>query len=72
MMIKSQVKKYIFVTCRHFSQPKLWKWHEGVMSSKSFTVNIDILTVNTVICHYNPHNSDKLFDFGIFVAVLVV
>ena len=36
------------------------------MSSKSFTVNIDILTVNTVICHYNPHNSDKLFDFGIF------
>ena len=35
------------------------------MSSKSFTVNIDILTVNTV-------NSDKLFDFGIFVAVLVV
>ena len=40
------------------------------MSSKSFTVNIDILTVNTVICHYNPHNSDKLFDFGIFMATL--
>ena len=42
------------------------------MLSKGFTVNIDILTVNTVICHYNPHNSDKRFDFGIFVAVLVV
>ena len=42
------------------------------MSSKRFTVNIDILTVNTVICHYNPHKSDKLFDFGIFMAVLVV
>ena len=40
------------------------------MSSKSFIVNIDILTVNTVICHYNPHNSDKLFDFGIFMAIL--
>ena len=42
------------------------------MSSKSFTVNIDILTINTVICHYNSHKSDKLFDFGIFMAVLVV
>ena len=42
------------------------------MSSKIFTVNIDILTVNTVIWHYNPHNSYKLFDFGIFMAVLVV
>ena len=42
------------------------------MSSKSFTVDIDVLTVNTVICHYNPHKSDKLFDFGIFMAVLVV
>ena len=42
------------------------------MSSKGFTVNIDILTVNTVICHDNPHNSDKLFDFGILMAVLVV
>ena len=42
------------------------------MSSKSFTVNIDISTVNTVISHYNPHKSDKLFDFGIFMAVLVV
>ena len=41
------------------------------MSSKSFTVNIDILTVNTVICHYNPHKSHKLFDLGIFMAVLV-
>ena len=30
------------------------------MSSKSFTVNIDALTVNTVICHYNQHKSDKL------------
>ena len=42
------------------------------MSSKSFTVNIDILTVNTIVCHYNPHKSDKQFDFGIFMAVLVV
>ena len=42
------------------------------MSSKSFTVNIDISTVNTVICQYNPYKSDKLFDFGIFMAVLVV
>ena len=42
------------------------------MSSKSFTVNIDISTVNTVVCYYNPHKSDKLFDFGIFMAVLVV
>ena len=42
------------------------------MSSKSFTVNIDVLTVNTVICHSNLHKSDKLFDFGIFMAVLVV
>ena len=41
------------------------------MSFKIFTVNIDILTVNTVICHYNPY-CDKLFDFGIFMAVLVV
>ena len=42
------------------------------MSFKRFTVNIDILTVSTVICHYNPQKSDKLFDFGIFMAVLVV
>ena len=42
------------------------------MSSNRFTVNIDILTINTVICHYNPHKSDKMFDFGIFMAVLVV
>ena len=42
------------------------------MSSKSFTVNIDILTVNTIVCHYNPSKSDKQFDFGIFMAVLVV
>ena len=42
------------------------------MSFKSFTVNIDILTVNTVIFHYNPQNSDKLFDFGIFMAILGV
>ena len=42
------------------------------MSSKSFTVNIDILTVNTIVCHYNPYKNDKLFDFGIFMAVLVV
>ena len=42
------------------------------MLSKSFTVNIDVLTVNTVICQNNPHKSDKLFDFGIFMAVLVV
>ena len=42
------------------------------MPSKSFTVNIDILTVKTAICHYNPHNSDKLFDFGIFMAILGV
>ena len=42
------------------------------MSSKSFTVNIDISTVNTVICHYNLSKSDNLFDFGIFMAVLVV
>ena len=42
------------------------------MSSKMFTVNIDILTVNIVICHYNPHESYKLFDFGTFMAVLVV
>ena len=41
------------------------------MSSKSFTVNIDILTVKTVIYHYNPQKSDKLFDFGIFMAVLL-
>ena len=41
------------------------------MLTKSFTVNMDILTVNTVIGHYNPHKSDKLFDFGIFMAVLV-
>ena len=44
----------------------------GVMSSKNFTVNIDILTVNTIVCHYNPHKSDKQFDFGIFMAVLIV
>ena len=42
------------------------------MSSKSVTVNIDVSTVNTVICHYNPHKGDKLFDFGIFMSVLVV
>ena len=42
------------------------------MSSLISTVNIDILTVNTVICQYNPQNSDRLFDFGIFMAVLVV
>ena len=42
------------------------------MSLKRFTVDIDVLTVNTVICHYNPHESDKLFDFGIFMAILVV
>ena len=42
------------------------------MSSKNFTVNMDILTVNTVIYHYNPHKGDKLFDFGIFMAVQVV
>ena len=42
------------------------------MSSKIFTANIDILTVNTVICHYNPHKSYKLFDFGTFMAVQVV
>ena len=42
------------------------------MSSKIFTVNIDISTVSTVICHNNLHMSDKLFDFGIFMAVLVV
>ena len=42
------------------------------MSFKSFTVNIDILTVNTVICYYNPRNSDKLFGFGIFMAILGV
>ena len=37
-----------------------------------FSVNIDVLTIISVICHYNPHKSDKLFDFGIFMAVLVV
>ena len=42
------------------------------MSSKIFTVNIDILTVNAVIFHYNPHKSYKLFDFGTFMAVLAV
>ena len=42
------------------------------MSSKSITVNIDVLTVNIVICHYDPHKSDKLFDFGISMAALVV
>ena len=42
------------------------------MSSKSFIVNIGISTVNTVICHYNPHKGGKLIDFGIFMAVLVV
>ena len=42
------------------------------MSSKIFIFKIDILIVNTVICHYNRHKSDKLFDFGIFMAVLVV
>ena len=42
------------------------------MSSKICTVNIDILTVNIVICHNNPHNSYKLFDFDMFMAVLVV
>ena len=42
------------------------------MSSKIFTVNIDILTVNIAIYHYNPHKSYKLFDFGMFMAVLVV
>ena len=42
------------------------------MSSNNFTVNMEILPVNTVICHYNPHKSDKLFDFGRFMAVLVV
>ena len=42
------------------------------MSSKIFTVNIDISTVSTVICDNNLHKSDKLFDFGIFMSVLVV
>ena len=42
------------------------------MLSKIFTINIDILTVNIIICHYNPHKSYKLFDFGMFMAVLVV
>ena len=42
------------------------------MSFKSFTVNIDILTVNSVICHYNPRNSEKLFGFGMFMAILGV
>ena len=25
--LEAKLKKYIFVTCPHFSQPKLWKWH---------------------------------------------
>ena len=25
--LEAKLKKYIFVACRHFSQPKLWKWH---------------------------------------------
>ena len=42
------------------------------MSSKIFTVNIDISTFNTVICHDKPYQSYKPFDFGMFMAVLVV
>ena len=42
------------------------------MSSKIFTINIDVLTVNIIICHNNPHKSYELFDFGMFMAVLVV
>ena len=44
----------------------------GVMSSKLFTVNIEMLIVNIVISNCNPHDSYKLFDFGMFMAVLVV
>ena len=39
---------------------------------QNLTVNIDFFTVNTVICHYYLHKSDKLFNFGIFMAVLFV
>ena len=27
---------------------------------------------NTVICQYNSHNNYKLFDLGMFLAVLIV
>ena len=66
MIIRSQVKEM------HICGLSPFFTAETVMSSKISTVNIDILTVNTVICHYNPHNSDRLFDFGIFMVVLVV
>ena len=36
------------------------------------TIFVTIFIGHDVICHYNPHKSDKLFDFGIFMAVLVV
>ena len=44
----------------------------GGHASKIVTVNIDILTVNIVICHCNPHKSYKLFDIGMFMAVRFV
>ena len=72
MIIRSQVKEMHICGLSPFFTAETVKMTLGVMSSKMSIVNIDILTVNTVICHYNPHNSDKLFDFGIFMAVLVV
>ena len=60
MIIKAMLKKYVLVASRHISQSKLWKWNWGVMSPKIVTVNIDILTANTFMCHYNPHESYKL------------
>ena len=71
MIITSRVKE-IPISCRHFHNQNCENDTRGVMSSKLFTVNIEMLIVNIVISNYNPHDSYILFDSGMFMAVLVV
>ena len=72
MMIRSQVKEILICGLLPFFTAETVKMALGGHVIQNFTANIDILAVNTIICHYNPHKSYKLFDFVIFMAVLVV
>ena len=72
MIISSHVKEIYICGLSPFFKADTVKMALGGHVIKIFIFKIDILTVNTVICHYNRHKSDKLSDFGIFMAVLVV
>ena len=73
MIIRRQVKEMRICGLAPFFTAETVKMALGGHVIQNFcTVNIDVLTVNTVIGYYNPHKSDKLFDFGIFMAVLFV